>query len=181
MHTTSPSLLERVREPEDREGWERFVRLYTPLLFRWARHAQAADPENLVQDVFAVLVKELPRFRYNTDKNFRCWLKTILMNILRKTKRAPVDIRPLLADVAVPDPADELDNDEYRRMLVARAAELIRTDFEPNTWKSFFECAVNGRAEPEVARELGIKLSTLYVYKSRVLKRLKEELAGLLD
>jgi RNA polymerase sigma-70 factor (ECF subfamily) len=66
-------------------------------------------------------------------------------------------------------------------MLVARAAELIQTDFEPNAWKPFFECAVNGRPGPEVARELGIKLATLCVYKSRVLKRLKEGLAGLLD
>ena len=180
MHTTSPSLLERMRHSQDRESWERFVQLYTPLLLRWAQKAHAVDPENLVQDVFAILVKELPRFRYDANKNFRSWLKTILMNIVRKAARTP-QTAPLVADVACPDGADEFDQDEYRRMLVARAAELIRTDFEPNTWQSFYECSVNGRPESEVAQELGSKIQTLYVYKSRVLKRLKEELAGLLD
>ena len=38
MHTTSLSLLERLRWPEEQEAnWRRFVQLYTPLLFHWAR------------------------------------------------------------------------------------------------------------------------------------------------
>ena len=37
MHTTSPSLLQRLRGPVDNEAWTLFVKLYTPLLFYWAR------------------------------------------------------------------------------------------------------------------------------------------------
>ena len=38
MDTTSGSLLERLKQPAAQEAWDRFVNLYTPLLFYWARH-----------------------------------------------------------------------------------------------------------------------------------------------
>jgi len=37
MHTTSPTLLEKLREPNQGQAWARFVELYTPLLLAWAR------------------------------------------------------------------------------------------------------------------------------------------------
>src|SRR5687768_3792442 len=39
LHTTSLTLLERLRQPGDQEAWTRFVQLYTPLLYHWARRA----------------------------------------------------------------------------------------------------------------------------------------------
>ena len=61
MHTTSISLLERLKLPAAQESWKRFVDLYTPLLFYWARRLglQEADAADLVQDVCALLVKKL--------------------------------------------------------------------------------------------------------------------------
>jgi RNA polymerase sigma-70 factor (ECF subfamily) len=61
MHTTSGSLLQRLRQPADRESWPKFVRLYTPLTYYWARRTgrQEADAADLVQEVFTVLVKKL--------------------------------------------------------------------------------------------------------------------------
>ena len=62
MLTTSVSLLHRLREGTDPHDWERFVRLYAPLLLRWARQfgAQDADAADLVQDVLALLFHKLP-------------------------------------------------------------------------------------------------------------------------
>jgi hypothetical protein len=37
MHTTPLSLLERLRQPSAQEAWGRFARLYTPVLYYWAR------------------------------------------------------------------------------------------------------------------------------------------------
>lgn len=73
MTNTSPSLLKRLRRPEDQAAWDRFVELYTPLLYDWARrmHLQEADAADLLQEVFAVLVQELPRFDYDAQKSFR--------------------------------------------------------------------------------------------------------------
>ena len=63
MHTTSLSLLERLRWPEEQEtNWRRFVQLYTPLLFHWARKLglSAEDAADLVQEVLTLLIQKLP-------------------------------------------------------------------------------------------------------------------------
>ena len=38
-----------------------------------------------------------------------------------------------------------------------------------------------GRGRPELAAELGLSVDAVYTAKSRVLRRLRQELAGLLD
>ena len=68
----------------------RFVALYTPLLYRWARRAGLADQDaaDLVQDVLILLMKELPSFEYDdARRNFRGWLKTITINKCREMQR----------------------------------------------------------------------------------------------
>src|SRR5262245_11991856 len=89
MHTTSISLLERVRQPTEREAWTRFVELYTPLLYYWACRLGMQEPDaaDLVQDVFTVLVQKLPSFSYDASKSFRSWLRTITYNKWRDFQR----------------------------------------------------------------------------------------------
>jgi RNA polymerase sigma-70 factor (ECF subfamily) len=74
--STSSSLLNRVRQPEDRQAWDRFVALYTPLLYSWTFRVwlSEADAADLVQDVFVILLKKLPEFEYDPNQSFRAWL-----------------------------------------------------------------------------------------------------------
>ena len=84
------TLLQRIRQPDDQAAWNRFVDLYSPMLFAWAKRAGMSehDAVDLVQDVFLVLMAELPRFEYDaTRKNFRGWLKTITVNKCRERQR----------------------------------------------------------------------------------------------
>ncbi len=186
MHTTPVSLLERLRQPGEQAAWSRFVELYGPLLCHWARRLglHAADADDLVQDVFAVLVRELPRFRYQPARRFRGWLWTILRNKLAERRRRRTD-RPAgdqaLADLAVPDEAEAVAEAEYRQYLVRRVAELVQQEFQPNTWKAFWECVVADRPAAEVARELGMTENAVWIAKGRVLRRIRRELDGLLD
>src|SRR5262249_2182105 len=73
MHTTPVSLLERVRRLGEQQAWERFVDMYTPLLYHWACRMgmQQSDAADLVQEVFTVLVAKLPEFVYDRQKSFR--------------------------------------------------------------------------------------------------------------
>ena len=59
---TSLSLLERLRHTGDQEAWERFVKLYTPLLYHWAQSngLQHQDARDLVQELLVLLARELP-------------------------------------------------------------------------------------------------------------------------
>jgi len=65
---------------------------------------------------------------------------------------------------------------EYERQLFQWAAARIRRDFEESTWQAFWQTAVEGKSGKEVARELRISLAAVYLAKSRVLTRLKEQI-----
>src|SRR6516165_5071035 len=89
MTETPISLLERLRRPASADDWTRFVKLYTPLLHRWAKRLglDAEEADDLVQEVFAVLVRKLPEFRYDPGRRFRGWLWTVMLNKVRENKR----------------------------------------------------------------------------------------------
>ena len=81
MFLTPASLLDQLRSDEA-TAWDRFVELYTPLLFRWAQRVGQPDSDaaDLVQDVFLVLWRKLPEFQYDPGRSFHAWLKTIFLN-----------------------------------------------------------------------------------------------------
>lgn len=192
MIITPISLLARLRHPTQEAmaatAWAEFVDLYTPLLYSWATRLglQSSDAADLVQDVFVVLVRKLPEFAYDSSKSFRAWLRTILMNRWRDGDRRPAAASAqagaaVLAELASPDHAGELEEAEYCDYLVHRALRLMQTEFRPATWRACWEHAVNGRSAEDIAHELGMSVNAVYVARSRVLRRLREYLERLLD
>jgi RNA polymerase sigma-70 factor (ECF subfamily) len=146
----------------------------------------AEDAADLVQDVFLTLVQKLPEFEYDPARSFRAWLRTVTENRWRDIRRrraiAPRDAGDAaLADAAIPDGTAALWEGEYRQLLIARAAQLMQAEFQPTTWKACWAVVVEGKSGAEVAAELGLSLDAVYAAKSRVLRRLRQELEGLLD
>jgi RNA polymerase sigma-70 factor (ECF subfamily) len=184
---TPASLLERLRRPGEEEAWGRFVALYTPLLFFWARRlgCQDADAADLVQDTLLVLSQKLPEFLYDRQRSFRGWLRTVLLNKWRQQQRRPA--LPLasddagLATLAAPDDGNGLSETEYRQQLVGRALRIMQAEFSPSSWKACWETIVAGRPTATVAAELGMSAAAVRVARSRVLHRLRQELRGLLE
>jgi RNA polymerase sigma-70 factor (ECF subfamily) len=188
MASTSTSLLKRLEKLEDKEAWDRFVSLYTPLIYYWARRAGLSnhDSADLVQDVMAVLVRKLPEFRYDPKKSFRGWLRTVTLNKWReKARRKSLPTvetgQSGLTNLAASDPSEEYWEQEYRQQLVSRAMQLLRSEFQPSTWEACWQYVVEGRRAEDVAAETGVSLWTVYSAKSRLLRRLREELDGMLD
>ena len=188
MFKTPASLLERLRQPDDPDAWGRFVQLYTPLLYGWAcrRGLQSHDAADLVQEVFLVLSREMPVFHYDPLRSFRAWLHTIFVNKFREKGRRPKLPMVELGDgglpeVADPGPADLLEENEYRQVLVARALKLIAQQFSPTIQQAFRLFVVDDIPAADVAAQLGISVGTVYSAMSRVLSRLRQELDGLLE
>jgi RNA polymerase sigma-70 factor (ECF subfamily) len=155
-------------------------------LYLWAGRLglDGADADDLVQDVFTTLVPALPRFEYDRAGRFRGWLWTVTRNKARERNRRAAPAGPVAPDTfgaADDDPATAVPEREYRDYLTRRAVDLMRADFEPLTWRAFWETVVAGRAAAEVAAELGTSPNAVYLAKGRVLRRLRTELAGLLD
>lgn len=188
MNETSVSLLERLRRPNAQPDWTRLVALYTPLLRAWARKAglQDADVDDLVNDVFAHLMHKLPEFQYDPKRSFRAWLRTVTLNLWRGKQRkmsASTETAPLdkLPEPAVADPAEEFWEADYHQFLTRRALEIMREEFQPNTWKAFWATVVDEKPVADVAKELGMSVAAVYAARHRVKGRLEQELAGLRD
>jgi len=187
MNAATPvSLLERLRQPNDPAAWARFIELYTPLLYFWARRLGVAssDAADLVQEVFALLLRKLPEFHYDRRQSFRAWLHTVTLNKWRETLRqraAQPATAAWLSEVAGPDVTIQLEEAEYRQHLVHRALQVMQSDFQASTWQAFWQCAVDDRPAGAVAAALGITVKAVYQAKARVLRRLRQELDGLLD
>lgn len=189
MISTSVTLLERVRQRADQAAWDRFVRLYTPFLFYCCKRFGFDDhaAADTVQEVFVTLLEKLPSFQYAASGSFRGWLQTVTVNKCRERLRRRTeqgaggssDGWPQLADDRLTD--RQLWETEYQQFLVARALEIMQAEFEPTTWQACWQTTVEDRPAADVAAELGLSVNAVYVARSRVLRRLRGELADLLD
>jgi RNA polymerase sigma-70 factor (ECF subfamily) len=193
MNTTSVSLLESLRQRPDGPSWQRFADLYHPLLRgQLRRHGlQAADVDDLVQEVMTVLMKEVPHFQHNGRKGaFRTWLRGITVNRLRELwrqeKYVPAaggsDFAEKLAQLA--DDQSQLSrlwDREHDQHVVNQLLKAIAVDFEPRTRLAFRAVVMDGRKAADVAVELGISEGAVWTAKSHVLKRLRQVADGLLD
>jgi RNA polymerase sigma-70 factor (ECF subfamily) len=194
MPETSVSLLERLRVEPDPPSWQRLVELYTPLIHGWLRRfaLQPQDADDLVQEVLAVVVRELPQFHYDPARGtFRAWLRAVTANRLRafwrarQTRPQPVggEDHDRTLD-RLEDPQSDLSrlwDQEHDTHVVRRLLAQIRPDFEPATWRAFERVVLEGAKPAAVAAELGTTVNAVFIAKHRVLRGLRQAGRGLLD
>jgi len=173
----------------DNEAWRRLVDLYTPLLFNWSLRTglNESESEDLVQEVFGILLTKLASFERQRDGSFRKWLQVVTVHKCQecfRRKQLPKandsDFDPLSA-VADPATLTVFWEDEYQQQLVKRALQIMQVEFSPHVWKACWEHIVESRPAADVAEELGITANAVRVYSSRVLARLRTEMRNLLD
>ena len=186
------SLLERVRANDD-DAWRRLVNLYRPLVLFWCARARlnAEDAEDVAQGVFLAAASGLHGFRRDrSGDTFRGWLRVVTRNQVllhfRRNKGRPQaeggsdawqSLQSVADPIAAPDGAEEAEVGQIYR----RALDQVRGEFEGRTWQAFWMTAVEGRAPASVAPALGMSPAAVRQAKSRVLRRLKDEMGELLD
>jgi RNA polymerase sigma-70 factor (ECF subfamily) len=188
---TPLSLLERARA-HDQQAWSRLVALYRPLVQFWCRqaHCPAGEVEDVTQDVFAAVAASLGGFhRDRPGDTFRGWLRGITRNqvllYFRRNQDRPrpeggSDALERLQDVA-DLPAGSAEEAEEVSQLYRRAVEQVRSEFEERTWQMFWRVVIEGRSPVALAEELGVSPAAVRQAKSRVLRRLKEEMGELVE
>jgi RNA polymerase sigma-70 factor (ECF subfamily) len=184
LSATSTSLLLRAKA-QDPQAWQRLVDLYLPFVYRWCRGRglQEADAADVGQEVFRKVHRHIAGFRHDRPGDtFRGWLREITENTLRdffkKRTTGPI-VMAGLDSIGAPESADDAQAETAE--LVRRALQLIEREFEERTREAFFRLVLNDELPADVAQALGIKASAVYQAKSRVLRRLKEEFAYLIE
>ena len=194
MHDTSLSLIDRLRDSPENDGWNRLEDLYAPLVRVWLRRydVQDSDANDLVQEVLMTVSREISTFEHRGQPGaFRGWLKAILINRLKKFWRAR-DRRPQargdsdidLRLAQLNDPASEMSqiwNREHDQYVLRQLMALAEPHFEPVTWEAFRRVALEGAKPDVIAKEMGISLNAVCLAKSRVTRRLRQEAAGLIE
>jgi len=192
MNETSLTLLGRLKRESDSASWQRLVDIYTPLISRWlARSAlQTVDNEDLVQEVLQIVVKKLPEFERKREGSFRTWLRVITVNCLHehwrslKNRSTAVGGSDFLKNLQeLEDSTSELAKSwdaEHDKFVVKRFLELVEAQFEPSTVQAFKKVVMRAEKPAEVAAELGITVNAVFLAKSKILRRLREELEDIL-
>ena len=192
MDLTSVSLLDRLKAARpDASDWQRLQGIYLPLIQRWVRRVPGLGDEadDLAQEVFMVVLRELPRFERRREGSFRAWLRNVTVNKARSFSKQR-DRRPtvgldltdgFLDKMANPDSdlARQWDR-EHDEHVVQKILAAVQPDFNPPTWEAFQRFAMDGVPAARVAEELGMTENAVLLAKSRVVRRLREEAGDLL-
>jgi RNA polymerase sigma-70 factor, ECF subfamily len=193
MDETRQSLLLRAQTGEE-NAWKDLTDLYHPLMIGWLTRqgVPARDLDDLSQDILLTVVKHLPTFQHSGNRGaFRKWLRTIVCSRTADYWRAAdpgtqgsggSGATAALQQIA--DPDSDLNrqwDEEHDRYVLRCLLHLVEKEFEPVTLQAFRRLALDGASGAEAAEELGLSVAAVYVAKSRVLQRLRQEAEGLID
>lgn len=184
---TKASLILRLPSADDADAWREFVSIYEPFVYRFARRSglQDADARELVQNVMMSVARAVGRWRPDRQRGrFRTWLFRIarnqLLDVLVKQQRSLVSrggsgLLDLFDGMTFTRSADDELRLEHRRTLFRWAADRVRNNVKEATWKAFWLTAVEDQSADAVASALELTPGAVYIARSRVLARLRDE------
>jgi RNA polymerase sigma factor (sigma-70 family) len=179
--TTHISLLERLSDGRDPVAWHEFCTRYGDLIRNFARHQnlQAADMDDVLQDVLMNLTKAMPGFEYDPTKGkFRSYLKTVTLHAIfarsrqKKGEVALEDVKTAADAAAADATVDGVWDAQWRQYHLQQAMRVIESEFNDADVTAFRQYAIAGLPVKEVADEVGLSVDSIYQAKSRILKRL---------
>jgi RNA polymerase sigma-70 factor (ECF subfamily) len=150
------------------------------------------DVEDVTQEVFATAAVKLVDFSAGPAGSFRKWLYTITRHKAgdhyRRTRAQPAAAGGSAAHerldelpAAMSDSSADGQTVSERAILLRRALEVVRPEFEPRTWEAAWRLTVEGQCSADVVAALSMSAGAVHTAKWRVLRRLRELLADLLE
>jgi RNA polymerase sigma factor (sigma-70 family) len=183
LETTRMSLIERLHDARDQHAWLSFVEIYYPAILNAlkSKGLQQADAEDAAQQVLMSISRSLAHRPHDRNiARFRTWLETVIRNAaLNALQRQPRD-RGIGGDESISIELqswsdEQLLEHEHRMQLLRTAAANIKHEFSVDVWESFWRTTIQGEDIEVVANILGKSLGSVYAARSRVMKRLRQE------
>jgi len=188
---TRQTLLKKIKNQYDEKAWNEFVAFYRPYIYRIIQNhykINNVDREDVIQEVLLVSWKKLPDFEYSSAKGrFRSWLGRVTTNTTLAFYRKNNKEKPLSEseefvheNQAAPPEIEKIYQQEWEKHITDTAWTNISSMFEENVLEAFQRLAA-GEEGKIVAKELGLSINSVYVYKKRVLAAFQKEIAYLDD
>src|SRR5262249_40169979 len=141
----------------------------------------------LMQDVLRSVAGAMDRLHYDPVRGtFRGWLFTVtrnkVFNFLDSRSRrvqgtGDTRMQERLEQQTDGDGTMSADWEaDYQRALAAQAMERVKGEFQAATWDAFVQTAIEGRTPAQVSVRVGLSVGAIYVAKSRVIARLRQEI-----
>lgn len=187
MATTSLTLLDQLQSSNPGAAWDEFVAIYSPLLMKWNREAglQESDAEDVAQETLSNVFQKIGGFSRQREGSFRKWLKKMAYHRVCRHRRKLENNLPLEeaedADLAVPS-AEESDYAEnYYYDVLESALRYVFREFRELSWRAFLDTILRNRPIQEVADEMGISVTAIYVARCRIVSRITQIAQGFME
>ena len=189
LAATRASLLTRLKDHGDQDGWQRFFDTYAGLIRGFARKAglspEAAD--EVLQETLLSVSREMPSFRYDrTRGTFKGWLfqvtrRRIADEFRRRARQgrleAAVAEQAMAEDPEPPGLADAWE-EEWRRHALEQAVRTVRARTSPRQWQLFDLAVLQQWPVERICSVLGVNRAQIYMARMRVGRQFKSELAS---
>jgi RNA polymerase sigma factor (sigma-70 family) len=192
---TRRSLLTRLKNWDDQEGWNEFFQTYWRLIYSTAIRAGLtnSEAEEVVQETIISVSKNMPTFRYDPKiGSFKNWLLTMThWRILDQFKnrmpgtfdRQPQTDDPRTATIdRIPDTAEGLKDiweDEWRRSLLTAATENVKQTANPAHYQLFELYVLQKWSASKICENLHVNIGRIYLAKHRISRLIKKEVRRL--
>lgn len=194
---TRRSLVSRLKNWEDRDGWCEFMERYGKFVFSMARRAgfTREEAEDVLQDTMVSVAKKIPDFRYEGDRgSFKAWLVMIVRSritdhLRKKYRRLPAAgaragadrdeatrIEDRIAQHEDPLGHEAIWQKEWEEHLLEKGLERVKGRLPAKHFLAFRMCAQQHRPPAEVARMLGLSLAKVYLIRHRASRALAAEI-----
>jgi len=188
-NSVSSSVLERAKLG-DQDAFRKITQLYAGLVYYWIRDVELSPEhaEDVSQQVFMAVIQNLKKFqRTKPADSFRAWIRIITRSKIADHFRKNTGVEIALGgdkslnEVAAEEDEDDEEDDRDTAILYQKAVQIVKGEFAEEDCKAFLMLVVDGIAAKDVSQNLGMTVNSVYIAKSRILKRLRVEFADLID
>ena len=189
-NSVSTSVLERAKLG-DQDAFRMISQLYAGLVYHWIRKKGLSPQhaEDVSQQVFMAVIHNLKTFqRTKPADSFRAWIRTItrskIVDHIRKNAGLEIAFggdKSLNEVATIEYDEEDKEDDRDTAILYQKAVQFVKGEFADKDCRAFLMLVVDGIPAKDVAQILAISVNSVYIAKSRILKRLQDEFADLID
>ena len=188
------TLIERLQSDPHAADWEALYQLYWRPVYVFTKANTTLaheDCEDIVQEVFIKLIRggiakfDPKRARRQDRARFRTWMVFLTRSTrsawFKRRKRRPEGYPAGDDETLLENISNEHEVKFWEIGLTATALERLQRMVSPTKYEAFRLHALEGRTVKEVGRRLRISPNTVFVYKSEMIKAIKNEIQAIED